>query len=258
MHDAANITNFQNKENSFIAITNPADASHRLSEEMLRAYDLDRLREELAARGATVDHVAEYNLRNAKEWAEARLFYTLKAAQDQLEITKTAMNQRQFIIDSADNSQVLERLKFIHEVLGNSDNMHARLTESVQLAGQETKLTRTNTVNATRDGYTQTEQSSQLPENVLELLQILTGYQDKPNRSEEFQKIMRAFQNNAILINFLRQSFSDEIPSILVTDVNSFGTELSDRFGTSRSLTYSGLKRSLDKAMDVLFNWRSV
>jgi len=225
MHDAANIPNFAIFEISYNAIAAPG--AQRITPEQLRAMTLQQLEDRADALGIPAGAARTTNLTQAKQWAEYQLEYIQRALSEEIRRVQVAEETQASAVRSVDLTQRNEQLNMVKKILEARDDILKKAEQSFE---EQERLREVALAVAGTDGYTNAEETSALPRNVLELLNILTGYQQSADREGDFQKIWRNLGANPDLFRgFLNRAFR-ELPN--ANDMNAFAASLSDAIPT--------------------------
>jgi len=104
------------------------------------------------------------------------------------------------------------------------------------------------------DGITPSEMASALPRNVLEILQIVTDYQNSPDRNRAFETIWRNLGNNPdLLLRLLNNAYGQTLGT-RPTTINAFSLRLRSET-MSGGFTLSEFGRGSDSLVKEFITW---
>jgi hypothetical protein len=202
---------------------------------------------------------------NAQRWARAQLRDLQTSAITEADNIKRAVGVEESAVRSVDLEDQIDQLKMAKTIYEDRDNVQSRIHETYSDLEKRRRLGETGFAFAGTDGYTESEENSHLPRNVLEVLHILTGYQNSGNRNEAFRKIWENFGSNpdTRLIPILCRAFdiAHPIPAIgpaQPLDAAFLSTELQRRLNlrTRNRLNESDLRRAIGvRTIDQIIDW---
>lgn len=237
-HNPANIPNFAVLEASYNVIVVPG--AQRITPEQLRAMTLQQLEDRADALGIPAGAARTTNLTQAKQWAEYQLEYLQRTISEEVRRVQRAEETQASVIRGVDLTLRNEQLKMAKKIWEQREDSVKRADQSFE---EQENLIETAHVAAGVDGYTDAEAASNLPRNVLEVLNILTGYQQVADRSGEFQKIWRNLGSNPdLFLGFLNRAFR-ELPN--AANIDDFATSLSGEVG--RAINQATLGRTINE-----------
>ncbi len=206
-----------------------------LSTEQIALMSLDDLRARYvrthpAATGTEAD--------NAQRWALGQLRFLQASVNQEATVVDNSLRVQERFINGVDLTQEREQLEVVKDMWDKRKGIRARAVDGV--LNNRAGLENTDHVQANTEGFTQAEADSQLPRNVLEVLNMITGYQDVDNadgRAEAFAKIWRNFGQNpptadTLLLVRLRDAF--EVPQAHANSFNELAAYLRTRFRNNR------------------------
>lgn len=209
----ATIPNYAVLHASFQTIT-----GQRISAEQLRALSLDELERRANQAGIPAGLARTTDLQQAKELTTYQLDYLQRAIQEESRIIQdqeTILGRR---IRSVNPENEIAQLNMVLEINNGRDQIYARANQAWMTPEQRTRLediTPLNPGTARTEGYTEVEADSVLPRNALEILDILTGYQDDPDRGGKFQQIWTNLGGNSdapgLLFRIFNDAFADRL-----------------------------------------------
>jgi hypothetical protein len=212
-------------ESEFETITVTAPAAQKISPEQLRALDIESLKELPAVASAGY---SQAQIEAAKKWAMAQLDFTQRSIQEEIRTTQAAERIQKNQIDSIDTTGEQAKLKLVLDMYKDTPQIEARATQAIISNIGDHKLedsTQIPAADAQRLGYTEAEVVSGLPRNVLEIIQILTDYQNSGDRNGKFQQIWTS----------LGQNPDERIERISTFLTNALGTKLAPHGLTPRT-----------------------
>lgn len=193
-------------------------------------------------------------LKNAQMWAREQLRYIQESLRREGTIIQNLEQVKQREIDGVDFGAQTEIKEMVAKICDPSNPVRSRAIYAVPRRGEEANLVNINPAAIGLEGYIQAEVDLHLPRNILEILDVLTGYQSSANREGEFQKIRKHLINDPRFLEMLRESFREQIPPTAATDISSFSNELRDRIRNG-TITEPDFTRGAHRMTDVLFNW---
>jgi hypothetical protein len=264
MHDAAIIPNFAVLEAAFENFTNNPVAGLRISPEQLRAMSVDQLVQLALDRGwapgaGGAAPVWRPELENAKRWADQILERTLVAAQEEDRIIDTAITEQDRRIRNEDTELQTAQLTMIKNILNDADKLPERANVAISDDVHRRNLIdiRPVTVAANQgEGYTAAEEASRLPRNVLEVIDILTGYQNPAtgDRNGAFDRIWRNINANpAIFLRMLNRSFEGQLTA--APDIDTFARRLRTALRTTHTVNEGNFGYFITPMRRELVNW---
>lgn len=225
-----------------------------ITPDQLRAFSVAELTALPLAAGLTTAQLTD-----AKNWATTQIGFVSRALNEQSQrITERSERLNNEI--SVAPEALLARIDITENLIKDRGDgkIYARTVSELTDPRTRAHLLDTTPVSPATGGITQAEITSGLPRNILELLNILTNYRNKPNSGAEFQKIWTALGGNADrLVPLVMRGFWNYIaPPGPVT-----ATSLADGISTSinsRRLTSANMKEPISETINEFDRWTSL
>lgn len=206
-------------------VDNPAVAQ-RISADQLRSMSLSQLNALAVSLGAPTGPLVD-----AQKYAIAQVTTLQSAIKDELAsilATDTALERNIKSVDVSAERDQLELVKGIYEATGKISARAMLATTIPEKRDRLTNASKINSATAQRENFTQAEVASNLPRNILEILNILTNYQASKDRDGDFNKIWtRIGGNPEMLMRFLNNAYGESLGGNPTTSPNVFATRLS-------------------------------
>lgn len=208
-----NIPNHNILYASFMTATQNPVIAQRISAEQLRALSVEELYRRANQVGIPQTAARDRIIREAQEYAAHQFEYTQRAIQEENRIIQgqeTVLERRIRNVNPENEIAQLEMVKAIKE-----DDVKARAVQTWIDTDKRSELEDEALINAypqaaRAQGYTDAEIKSRAPRNILEILHILTGYQDDPDRAGRFQQITRDIDLDTLVV-MLNRSFAEQL-----------------------------------------------
>ncbi len=172
----------------------------------------------------------------AQLWAREKVRYTQEAIRQENTNIESAERVQDVNLARVDMKEEREQLEMVIDVVKHKQQIEARANNAWIDREVRTSLEDVNPVTVVANSYTPAEVASGLPRNVLEIINILTDYQNKSDRNGAFSQIWRNFGSvpNGILLERLNSAF-EFTPAIGpgIPDINVFAAEIQNRENTS-------------------------
>ena len=198
-----------------------------LTLEQLAILDLDELERRNVAAGG-VAATARGEVEQAQSWAKGQLRFledSVRLENDRIQTAETAQAR---LIRNVNMATEVAQLTMVRDMFENRGRVKAKAAEAYFLPDQRAALEDVAHVRGGRDGYTAAEQASNLPRNMLEVLNILTNYQNAPDRNGAFQQLWRNLGSNPdLLLSRLGNAFG-----IRSRTIDAFSRRLRDQLRT--------------------------
>ncbi len=262
----ANIANYVTLDASYRAIVLNPNPAQRISAEQLRALSLEELGRRANQLGIPPGAGRDLALQQAQQLATLQLEYLQRAIQEENRIIQdqeTVLDRR---IRRVNPENEIAQLNMVLEMNNGRDRIYERANQAWMTPEQRTRLediTHLNPATARTEGYTEAEANSGLPRNALEILNLLTGYQDNPDRNGKFQQIWTNLgADPALLIRILNSAFEGRLvpPAVLPLGVPAPAPidEFSTRFRESvqaHAITAASFGRGASRMIDGFNAW---
>ncbi len=218
--------------------------------EQLTILNLDELERRNVAAGAPVAG-ARAEAERAQAWAKGKLKYLEDSIKEENSRIQTAESAQARIIRNVDMATEIAQLTMVKEIYDNRGRVKSKAAEAYFLSDQRAVLEDVGHVTAGREGYTAAEQASNLPRNVLEVLNILTDYQNAADRNGAFQQIWKNLGSNPdLLMTRLENAFG-----VRSRDIDAFARRLRNQLRT-RATAGSDFGRTVgENAVNEFTEW---
>ncbi len=228
--------------------------------EQLRIFSIDELKRQSARLNPAGTPTPRAELQNAQLWAREELRYLQDAIKEQSAVIQNAerIAQRAQIIDV---SARLAQFKMVLEMYEHKDQAQARAVQAYTNPQQRANLENIRPAVAGREGYSAAEVATGLPRNILELIHVITDYQNTPDRNGSFQQIWRNLGSTPdLFLRILNDSFRGRLVRIRPgavpppVPVNVFAIKLRDTM-RANTLNLVNFRESANSMVDELSTW---
>ena len=198
-----------------------------LTLEQLVILDLDELERRYVSAGG-VAATARGEVEQARTWAKGQLRFLEDSVRLENDRIQTAETDQARLIRNVNMATEIAQLTMVRDIFESRGRVKSKAAEAYFLPDQRAALEDVAHVRGGRGGYTAAEQASNLPRNMLEVLNILTNYQNAPDRNGAFQQIWRNLGSNPdLLLSRLGNAFG-----IRSRTIDAFSRRLRDQLRT--------------------------
>ncbi len=245
--ERAGVTNSATVEPHFTAARNLG-----FTTEQLALLDIDELETRSGRLNPAGTATPRPELEDAQKWAREQLRYVQDSIRQENTNVQTAENAQARRLRNVDMSTEIAQLTMVRDIYENRDQVKTRAAQAYFLPEQRAGLEDVGHVARGANGYTAAEQASGLPRNVLEVLNILTNYQNAPDRNGAFQQIWANLGSNpdAILLPRLRNAFG--LPG---ANIDSFARRLRGQIRTGTTVASDFGRAAGDNAVNEFVQW---
>ncbi len=187
---------------------------------------------------------------HAQLWARGQARYVEDAIREEIAKIKNLESIQARAMRNTDLSAEIAELTMIKDMAANRDQVNSRTGQAYMIREKRVILENNATPTVGTEGYSQAEQASGLPRNVLELINILTGYQSSEDRNGAFERVWENLNNTGKFLDILKTAF--QMPA--VADINSFALEFQARI-KSHSINATSFGLAGSRIVDQFVAW---